>query len=61
MAGLSELFQINYVIFDGSLSDAYRERLKQECRSIGLAYTDITEKGAYATVLHSSDAAIVGR
>lgn len=55
MSGLNELFQINYVIFDGSLSDAYRERLKEECRSIGLAYTDITEKGSYATILRRTD------
>ena len=56
MEGLNDLFQINYVIFDASLNDAYRERLERECRSLGLAYCDITEKGSYATVLQGVNA-----
>lgn len=55
MAGLADLFQIQYVIFDGSLGDAYRERLKQECKSLGLAYSDIAETGTYSTILRNID------
>lgn len=45
------LFHIGRVVLDVSLSEAYREKLKQECETAGLDYIDISEKGSYAILL----------
>lgn len=45
------LFHIGRVVLDASLSEAYREKLKQECETAGLDYIDISEKGSYAILL----------
>lgn len=47
LASLQQLFRIRKVVLDASLSDYRLNRLKEECESIGLEYTDLSAEGAY--------------
>ena len=48
---LNELFRIKHIIFDDSLNENFKEQLKRECETAGLAYVDIGETGSYAVMI----------
>lgn len=47
---LSELFVMNQLILDVSLSDKTRKRLVNESQKLGIPCYDMTQKGAYRTI-----------
>lgn len=52
MEDLNSLFRIKKkVIFDDSLNESYKERLKQECEQLGVAYVDMDGTTSYAVLL----------
>lgn len=51
IAPLQNLFRIKKVILDSSLSDYRLDRLREECKSLGLDYIDISAKGSYRIFL----------
>lgn len=51
IAPLQKIFRIRKIILDTSLSDYRSTRLKEECRSLGLDYIDISPKGSYRILL----------
>lgn len=48
---LNELFRIKHIVFDDSLNENFKEQLKRECETAGLAYVDIGETGSYAVMI----------
>lgn len=48
---LQKLFQIRKVIFDASLSRGKVERLKDECRMLGLEFVDLATEGSHRIFL----------
>lgn len=51
IAPLQKIFRIKKIILDTSLSDYKSDRLKEECRTLGLDYIDISSKGSFRILL----------
>ncbi|WP_297182301.1 ComEC/Rec2 family competence protein [uncultured Phocaeicola sp.] len=51
IAPLQKIFRIRKIILDSSLSDYRLKLLKEECRSLGLDYIDISSKGSHLILL----------
>lgn len=51
IAPLQKIFRIKKIILDTSLSDYKSDRLKEECKTLGLDYIDISSKGSYRILL----------
>lgn len=51
IASLQKIFRIRKIILDTSLSDYKSNLLKEECKSLGLDYIDISSKGSFRILL----------
>ena len=51
IAPLQRIFKIRKIILDASLGDYKSNQLKEECRSLGLDYIDISPKGSFRILL----------
>ncbi len=51
IAPLQKLFRIKKIVLDASLSDYKSKAYKEECKTLGLDYIDISEKGSFRILL----------
>lgn len=51
IAPLQKLFHIKRIVLDASLGDYKSKAYKEECKTLGLDYIDISEKGSFRILL----------